>query len=65
MYLSDIFGEKGIIAFGTKVTKEQTYVDVRNSTLDLIITILKKDTGKVIKYVGNIIVSMIYAQAVV
>ncbi|MPC30570.1 DNA-dependent protein kinase catalytic subunit [Portunus trituberculatus] len=54
LYLSDVFGEKGIIAFGTRVTKEQAFVDVRNSTLDLIITILKKDIKKIIKYVGDI-----------
>uniref|UniRef100_A0A0P4W3R0 non-specific serine/threonine protein kinase n=1 Tax=Scylla olivacea TaxID=85551 RepID=A0A0P4W3R0_SCYOL len=54
LFLSHVFGEKGIIAFGTRVTKEQAFVDVRNSTLDLIITLLMKDTKKIIKYVGDI-----------
>lgn len=46
--------------FGTKVLKDKDFADARASTLDLILTLLKKDTRKITKYVGDITVSKIW-----
>lgn len=45
--------------FGTKVLKDKDFGDARASTLDLILTLLKKDTRKITKYVGDITVSTV------
>ncbi|XP_050692200.1 DNA-dependent protein kinase catalytic subunit-like isoform X2 [Eriocheir sinensis] len=54
LYLSQIFGPKGITEFGLKVLERGDFVDAKSSTLDLIITLLKKDTRKITKYVGDV-----------
>lgn len=54
LYLSHVLGDKGLIAFGRSVSRDQAFVEPKKSTLDVIKTLLEKDVKKIIKYVDDI-----------
>ncbi|XP_042208389.1 DNA-dependent protein kinase catalytic subunit-like [Homarus americanus] len=52
--LSHVLGEKGIIVFGRKVSKDQAFVETKKSTLNVIKILIEKDVKKIVKYVDDI-----------
>ncbi|XP_064117191.1 DNA-dependent protein kinase catalytic subunit-like [Macrobrachium nipponense] len=55
LYLSQLFGENGIIAFGRSYINEVIFSGARESTLDVIEILLKKDSTKISKYADDIL----------
>ncbi|XP_063611240.1 DNA-dependent protein kinase catalytic subunit-like [Penaeus indicus] len=54
LYISQVLGEKGIITFGRSVSKDQSFVEAKKSTLDVLKTLLDKEAQRINKYVDDI-----------